>query len=205
MSQTFPRRQSKVDATLDAAAALFLAEGYAGVSMDAVARGAGISKATLYAYFAGKDALFAAVIGRQCAAMAREATAEAGHGRSLQEGLTRFGVAALTLLLSPASLAVFRTVLTEAARAPGLAQAFHAAGPAQAKAALAEWLAEEQRLGRMDGGADPQRAAMEFHAMLRGELWLRANLGLEKPGAAAIRQNAAAAAETFCRAYSVHP
>ena len=90
-------------------------------------------------------------------------------------------------------------------RAPGLAQGFHAAGPAQAKAALAEWLAEEQRLGRMDAAADPVRAAQEFHALLRGELWLRASLGLESPGPAAVRRQADLAAETFCRAYAVHP
>ena len=31
--------------------------------LEDVARAAGVSKATLYAYFAGKDALFAAIVG----------------------------------------------------------------------------------------------------------------------------------------------
>ncbi len=42
-----PKRQL----VLDAAASLFMAHGYGAVSMDAVARAAGVSKATLYAYF----------------------------------------------------------------------------------------------------------------------------------------------------------
>jgi hypothetical protein len=36
------------------------------VSMDAIAREAGVSKATVYAHFAGKEELFGAVIGREC-------------------------------------------------------------------------------------------------------------------------------------------
>src|SRR5689334_22213892 len=57
-----PKRQSVVDA----AARLFMAHGYGQVSMDAVAREAGVSKATLYAYFTSKDQLFASIIGGAC-------------------------------------------------------------------------------------------------------------------------------------------
>ena len=57
-----PKRQL----VLDAAASLFMAHGYGAVSMDAVARAAGVSKATLYAYFSSKDQLFATIIGEAC-------------------------------------------------------------------------------------------------------------------------------------------
>ena len=53
-----PKRRQIVDA----AQALFLAHGYGAVSMDAVARTAGVSKATLYAYFDSKDQLFATIV-----------------------------------------------------------------------------------------------------------------------------------------------
>ena len=45
-----------------AAESLFLAHGYGAVSMDAIAKRAGVSKATLYAHFASKDALFAGIM-----------------------------------------------------------------------------------------------------------------------------------------------
>ena len=51
---------------LDAATALFMAQGYGAVSMDAIARAAGVSKATLYAHFSSKDQLFATIIGEAC-------------------------------------------------------------------------------------------------------------------------------------------
>ncbi|MGH8326678.1 MAG: TetR/AcrR family transcriptional regulator, partial [Steroidobacteraceae bacterium] len=51
----------------EAATRLFMAEGYDAVSMDAIARAADVSKATLYAYFASKERLFASLIGEACA------------------------------------------------------------------------------------------------------------------------------------------
>jgi TetR/AcrR family transcriptional regulator, regulator of autoinduction and epiphytic fitness len=46
----------------------FLAHGYAATSMDRVASAAGVSKATVYSHFQGKESLFVAIIDRlvQC-------------------------------------------------------------------------------------------------------------------------------------------
>ena len=57
-----PKRQ----AVIEAAGELFIAQGYGAVSMDAIARAAGVSKATLYAHFASKDKLFATIINEAC-------------------------------------------------------------------------------------------------------------------------------------------
>jgi len=194
----------KPRAILEAAATLFLAQGYAAVSMDAVARRAGVSKATLYAHFPGKDALFRMMVEEQCRRMAAEATAGASHGDDIDRALARLAAAVLRFLVAPETLAIHRIVQSEAAREPELAAAFYAAGPATARAQLASWFAAAQALGQLRADADPARAAVEFSALLRGDLWLRAGLGLgEPPDAAAIEAAAAAAAETFLRAYGV--
>jgi len=49
---------------LDAAERLFFSRGYEEVSMDEIARGVELNKATLYLYFKNKEALFAAVVLR---------------------------------------------------------------------------------------------------------------------------------------------
>jgi AcrR family transcriptional regulator len=49
-----------------AARALFLDQGFSATSMDAIARTAGVSKATVYAYFPNKEALFASLIMAEC-------------------------------------------------------------------------------------------------------------------------------------------
>jgi TetR/AcrR family transcriptional regulator, mexJK operon transcriptional repressor len=51
---------------LVAARAQFLEQGFSDTSMDAIARRAGVSKATLYAYFPSKEALFSHLIQVEC-------------------------------------------------------------------------------------------------------------------------------------------
>src|SRR5579863_8488986 len=53
-------------AILNAATDLFAARGYGAVSMDAIAREADVSKATLYAHFESKDRLFATIVQVAC-------------------------------------------------------------------------------------------------------------------------------------------
>src|SRR5438477_12173923 len=52
----------KAAIVLRAARRAFLAQGFGAVSMDGIAREAGVSKATVYAHFAHKEELFGAVI-----------------------------------------------------------------------------------------------------------------------------------------------
>jgi AcrR family transcriptional regulator len=60
--------EGKRDAILAAASGLFLKHGLRGTSMEAIAKAAGIAKPTLYAYFAGKTAVFADLAGQLVAA-----------------------------------------------------------------------------------------------------------------------------------------
>ena len=102
----------KARAVLDAAAELFLAQGY-GVSMDAVAKRAGVSKATLYAHFPGKEALFRAMVAEKCDRMSEEARALADHAGEIRPALEQLGLTVLRFLVSPSVLAVHRIVLAE--------------------------------------------------------------------------------------------
>lgn len=57
------QREAAIEAILESAATVFAERGYAGASMEDVARASGCAAATLYGYFRGKQALFA----RMCA------------------------------------------------------------------------------------------------------------------------------------------
>lgn len=73
--------ETKSEAILRAAALLFLKHGFRGTSMEAIARGAGIAKPTLYANFPDKAAVFNGLVGQLIAGWRDEFLAAlAGEG-----------------------------------------------------------------------------------------------------------------------------
>src|SRR5258708_20371451 len=77
------------DRILAAARTLFLKLGYGETSMDAIARHAAVSKATLYSHFAGKDALFAALVVTECRHLSDEIGRRALDEPDIPEALRR--------------------------------------------------------------------------------------------------------------------
>jgi TetR/AcrR family transcriptional repressor of mexJK operon len=188
---------------LDAAGQLFLAEGYAAVSMEAIARVAGVSKATLYAYFPGKDALFGAMVAERCAGMLAQDRFVSDHDAPLAEALRRLVDFWLRFLINRDVVRTYRTVLAEGARFPDLARAFFEAGPVIGLAWVGEWMAEEQRRGRLRPDFAPRVAAAQFIALLRGELYIKIALGLlTDPPEEAIAAEVDAATDLLLRAFA---
>ncbi len=192
-----PKRQL----ILDAATALFIAQGYGAVSMDAIARSAGVSKATLYAHFGSKDQLFATIITEACRAKFDWDGALAADGQDLRVALTALGKRILRFFLEDGTLAIYRVVVAESARFPELGRAFYEGGPATGRRLLAAWLAEQAEAGRLRV-PDPPLAAEQLVALLRAGLYFRATLGIPPaPTQAEIDATVAAAIETFLAAY----
>jgi len=189
----------------EAAARLFLREGYGAVSMDAVARESGVSKATLYAHFTGKDRLFATIVAERCARLQAEADADpAWHGHDVRDALTAMGRHWLRFLMAPETLAIFRVVIGETPRFPELAAAFYDAGPRAMKEWLTAWVAEASAAGRLSV-SDPLVAAEQFLALLRTGVFFRCSLGVaEAPTEAERNKVVDNAVETFLRAFGPH-
>lgn len=60
-----PTRDEVRDRILDAALAVFAAEGFAGATIDAIGQAAGFTKGAVYSNFESKDELFLALLDRQ--------------------------------------------------------------------------------------------------------------------------------------------
>ena len=63
---TLPRQGRKLAQVLEGARTVFLRDGFEGAGVDDIAREAGVSKATLYSYFADKRFLFVEVAKIEC-------------------------------------------------------------------------------------------------------------------------------------------
>jgi TetR/AcrR family transcriptional regulator, mexJK operon transcriptional repressor len=192
-----PKRQG----VLDAATGLFMAQGYGAVSMDAIARAAGVSKATLYAYFSSKDQLFATIIGDACQQNVAGATILPGAETDLRTALVDFAGKLLRFLLEDRALAIHRVVMSESLRFPELGRAFYDNGPGMFRRLFGEWLTAQTEAGRLNV-PDPILAADQFIGLLRGGLYLRATLGLERPTEAEIDAAVTSAINAFVRAYA---
>lgn len=187
---------------LQAAAELFIAQGYGAVSMDAVAKAAGVSKATLYAHFASKDALFATIVGEAARRGPVEASRMPEEVGDVAEALRALGGKVLRFLLDPRTVAIARVAIAESARFPELGAAFMASGPMAFQTHVAEWLARLHAQGAIHA-PDADLAAQHLGALLRGTLHIEALLtpGF-RPDEARIDATVAGAVAAFLRAYA---
>jgi len=110
---------------LDAAATVFLERGFEGASVDEIADVAHAGKPTIYARFAGKDALFTAVIVRLVRQHTGSLLSVAAQGSTLQQRLEHLAEALLRNVLAPDSVGLCRVAVAEARRFPKLASSVH--------------------------------------------------------------------------------
>jgi len=185
---------------LKAAYGIFLEQGYGAASMDAIAREAGVSKATLYAHFTSKEELFAAIVGSACLAFERLA-AMSPPPDDLRAALMEAGGTLLRFILNPDVIKVYRNVLAEAGRFPELGRAMYEAGPGQGKAHLTTFFAAANARGVL-AVPDPELAAEQFGAMILGHMKMRMELGIEMPSEERIERGLKSGVDAFLRAYA---
>jgi TetR/AcrR family transcriptional repressor of mexJK operon len=196
-SEPSPKRRQ----VLDAATELFLAQGYGAVSMDAIARAAGVSKATLYAHFASKDVLFATIMRDRSANYRLDESLFPDVVTDLRATLEANGRRMMRFMLQERTLAIYRIALGEAGRFPELGRAFFENGPGKFCARAQAWLAVLRAAGLVRA-ADLEVATHQFTALLRSGLFLRASLALPPaPTEAEIDATVAAAVDTWLRAF----
>ena len=131
---------AKRAAILEGARAVFMREGFAQGSMDAVAAEAGVGKQTIYRHFQSKETLVEALVEAMCAPeVVRPPTRSLPAGQRLRKLLLTFAAG----VASPESVRLYRAIVAEADRMPGLGRLFWVAGPRQVRAAIAQLWAEE--------------------------------------------------------------
>ncbi len=196
-----PPHGRKAAQILDAARAVFLEQGFGAASMDAIARTAGVSKATLYSHFSGKEALFAQVVAGEWASHWRARPGPEFAGGDLRQDLTAFGQGFMELLLHPVALAIYRITMGEARRFPELGRLFFESGPATVRERLTAFLADREARGELSL-PDRRLAAEQFLGLMQTPLYLRSLLDIRDGlGPADMDRIVASAVDVFLRAY----
>ncbi len=161
---------------LGAARAVFLDCGYDAASMDAIARAAGISKATLYAHFASKEDLFEALIRHECRDLKAKLT-PLDASRPAGEELLRMARELRRLFAQDEGLTIYRIIVPVAHRFPRLARIFYEEGPETAIGQMADFFRAVSSTGRL-AIPDPDVAAHQFLALVSDDLKLSCSLAL---------------------------
>lgn len=166
---------TKTEAILEAAQALFAEQG-GGVSMEAIARRAGVSRQTLYNRFPSKLEIGRALAGRRSDAI----SAPLRIGGDPQTVLTTWAALLLDKICGEDGKTSMRGVALMSPHAPDVTQAIYQAGPGESLRRLSGWLAEQDRSGALSV-PDPAAAAEMFAGMVLGHGHLRAVLGVPHP------------------------
>lgn len=199
------RRAARETEILEAAFAVLIARGFAGATMQEVARAANASKETLYSWFGDKRGLFGALVA------ANAVEAKAALQTALQSGaatgpaLEAFGVALLTLLTGDRAVAMNRAAAADAAQGAVLGQTLAASGREAVLPLLVALIAAAQARGAV--AIDDDRAAAEtFLGLLLGDLPIRRVIGVAPmPTPEEIQARAVRAADQWRRLFAATP
>ena len=194
------RREERRCAILAIAGRHFQELGYGGTTMSGIAAELGGSKGTMWAYFASKEELFAAVLDSWIEQYAP--LREPKPGRDLRETLVGYCTEFLTIMLSPEVTALYRLVIAEGQRFPEFGRIFYDRAPRRRHRMLARLLDAEIANGRLSPH-DTLSASAQLHHSCLFHLFMHNLWGLAPDvSPARIAQDAEAAVSLFMRGYS---
>jgi AcrR family transcriptional regulator len=154
---------------LDGARAVFMDLGFDGASMGVIARAAGVSKGTLYVYFADKNRLFEAIVEQENLEQGKAAF-NFDPERDAITTLHEFGQAYIQLLCRPGGGSAIRTVMAIAERMPDVGRRFYQRVLEHTINRLAEYL--EARVKAGDLAIDNSTlAATQFMQLCQASLF----------------------------------
>jgi AcrR family transcriptional regulator len=161
---------SKRRQILDGARKVFMDLGFDGASMNEIARAAGVSKGTLYVYFADKSRLFEAMVEDEALEKAKIAY-NLDPRRDVETTLREFGRAYVGGMCRPGGGSSIRTVMAIAERMPEVGRQFYQNVLAKTINGLADYL--QAHVGPSDLTIeDCGLAAAQFIQMCQATLFL---------------------------------
>ena len=163
-----PRARAKREQILAGARRVFLRDGFAAASTDAIAAEAKVSKRTLYVYYPSKEDLFVDVLRRLTIENPQTRALESIRGMSpesrgeLRRDLLELAQKIVTTMMQPDYLALLRTTIADIHRFPQLSGLFRATVPERAMSSFAYFIERSRERGVVREDVDGETAARMF-------------------------------------------
>ena len=200
-SRTELRTELLLDRLLDAATKFFMEKGFDATSMGEIAKQAHASTETFYRHFPTKDELFQRVLLRRTELIKGELNSVLLSQYPPQKALAVFGELGLSLLLAPEAISLHRILVMEKGRFPEVVETFHAQGPARVQAALAAYLSDQVKKGKLRK-MNPDVGARQFFDLVIPEFLFGMNLRSKPvPTKTEMRQRVKEAIDCFLHGY----
>src|SRR3954469_20122755 len=189
---------------LDGARKVFMDLGFDGASMNEIARAAGVSKGTLYVYFADKNRLFEAIVQGEALAHG-QVVFNFDPGRDVETTLREFGKAYIELVCRPDGGSAIRTVMAIAERMPDVGRRYYENVLEQTINRLAFYLEAHVATEEL-AISDCKLAASQFMQMCQASLFLPFIFqAAPPPPPARIAAVVESATRMFLAAYATKP
>lgn len=168
---------TKDSAILDAARAAFLNQPYERVSMDNIAKRAGVSKVTIYAKYKSKEGVFIAAMDEACIQLQEQIGVHDHANETLETMLLGLGNGFMQMILAPEVAAMHKVMVRAADKQPSLPRQFFQTTVYPMLDTLAAALEASAAHGQIQC-EDPKKSATQFIAMVQGIFRYEMEMGL---------------------------
>ena len=189
---------------IEGARRVFIDMGFDAASMNDITREAGVSKGTIYVYFANKEELFEALIEEErCRIFNDLYEALERDGGNFRDSLIRYGIALATKITSETVTRAQRTVIGICERIPELGARFYERGPKSGHEKLMGFLGRAVEQGQL-AIDNIELAAYQLTDLCLSGYYRQRLFGYrtEAPSPDEIRATVTAGVDVFLRAYS---
>ena len=179
--------------------------GFDAASMNDITREAGVSKGTIYVYFANKEELFEALIEDERQTIFANLYDALESEGDMRETLIRYGIALAMKITSDKVLKAQRTVISICERMPELGVRFYERGPKRGHDKLAGISGARRRSGRtVDPRYRPRR--LSVHRLCMAGFFRQCMFGYRTKAAQRRRDRArvTSGVDVFLKAYAAH-
>ena len=190
VSRGRPKDEGKRRDILLAARELFTGCGYHGTSMDALAKQANVSKATLYSHFDDKAALYRALVEMKMADFNVDDFSEILNWDMVQD-LQAIARRMLDLIFDDEAMEMLRMVIAEARTGSDVPSLFETVGPRRLLAQISDYLARQKARGTAYLDDIEADTGLFASLVIDHRMMMFSLLGVENPPDAAAREKQA--------------